>query len=109
MNRLVPWAAWIGGILGWAVSHQLGSDLVQLKCAHSGWPAVLLIGVLGSALALGGALLSLGTVLSSADLSQPYVGARRFIAFTGVLAAGVFLLAILFQTMAAFIMPSCYG
>ena len=44
-----------------------------------------------------------------ADPDQPYAGSRRFIAGTGELAAGLFLLAIVFQTLSSPIIPRCYG
>lgn len=109
MSGLRPWAAWIGGIAGWYLSQQLGSDLVQLDCRH----ATLLACVIGL---VGAAILLLGAALSwpiwrraEGDLSQPHAGSRRFVAGTGELAAAIFLLAIILQTASSFILPQCHA
>jgi cytochrome c-type biogenesis protein CcmH/NrfG len=109
MSALRPWAAWIGGIAGWFVAQQLGSQINQLDCqrAHGGW--LLVIGAVGALLALSGAAISWPVWRAPGSLDQPYAGSRRFIAGTGELAAGLFLLAILFQTLASLIIPRCYG
>lgn len=109
MKRIAPWTGWIGGIAGWVATHQVGSDFAQADCAAAAPAVMLLIGIVGGALAAGGLLVSLGVWRSEANLDQPYVGARKFVAFTGGLAACVFALAILFQTIASFIIPRCYG
>lgn len=110
MSRLTPWAGWIGGLLGWTLSDQAGSDLAQWDCTLAVPPGMLLIGIAGAVLALAGALISFRVWRQLAgELDQPYAGARRFIAITGVLATGIFLLAIVFQTMSSFIIPQCHA
>lgn len=109
MRRLLPWAGWIGGIAGWMFSDQTGSDLAQLDCTRADPLTMALIGLVGAALAIGGGLLSLGVWRTPGRTDQPYAGARRFIAGTGILAAGIFLLAILFQTMSSLIIPRCHA
>ncbi|UIJ44839.1 hypothetical protein LZK98_17560 [Sphingomonas cannabina] len=109
MTRLLPWAGWMGGIAGWAISDQLGSYLVQLDCTRAHIAMMLLIGVGGAALALIGGLASLRVWRMPGPLDQPYAGARRFIAGTGLLAAAIFLLAILFQTISSVIIPPCHA
>ena len=54
----VPWAGWIGGGLGWMLSDQIGSDLVQTNCAAADPLLMALIGIAGAVLAIGGGLLS---------------------------------------------------
>lgn len=109
MRQLLPWAGWIGGIFGWMLSDQTGSDLAQLDCTRAQPLPMLLIGLVGAALAVAGALASLRVWRMPGATDQPYAGARRFIAGTGVLAAGIFLLAIVFQTISALIIPSCHA
>lgn len=109
MSSLAPWAGWIGGIAGWAVSAQFGTSFAQLDCAKADPLAMLLIGLTGGAAAIAGGLTSLSIWRRPGDLSRPYASARRFIAATGALAAGIFLLAILFQTIASFIIPQCHA
>jgi hypothetical protein len=109
MSRLLPWSGWIAGLLGWMLSHQLGSDLAQLDCGRAEPVTMLLIGASGAALAVAGGLLSLSIWRMPAKLDQPHAGTRRFAAGTGALAAAIFLLAILFQTISSFLIPQCHG
>ena len=110
MKALAPWAGWILGIVGWMMTHQTGSDLAQTDCTKAHLPLMLAIGVAGASLALVGGLVSLRLWRRLAgNMEQPYAGARRFIAATGGLAAGIFLLAIVFQTLASFIIPRCHA
>jgi hypothetical protein len=109
MSRLLPWSGWIAGLLGWMLSHQLGSDLAQLDCDRAEPLAMLLIGASGAALAVAGGLLSLTIWRTPGQLDQPGAGTRRFAAGTGMLGAAIFLLAILFQTISAFLIPQCHA
>jgi hypothetical protein len=109
MTRVAPWAGWIGGLAGWITTHQLGSDFVQLTCSRASPGLMLLLGLVGAGVVLCGALLSLAIWRRDAQVDQPFVGARRFIAGTGVLAAGIFLLAIVFQTLSTLLIPRCFG
>jgi hypothetical protein len=109
MSPLAPWAGWIAGILGWIASDQLGSDLVQLDCTRADLAPMLAIGIIGAAVAILGGLVSLRAWRRPGQAQPVSVGARRLIAGTGTLAAGIFLLAILFQTTASFIIPQCHA
>jgi hypothetical protein len=110
VSRLAPWAGWIGGLLGWVLSDQGGTSLAQWDCTRADLPMMLLIGGCGALIALGGGLVSVRVWRRlTGQLDQPYAGAHRFIAGTGALAAGVFLLAILFQTMSSLIIPQCHA
>jgi hypothetical protein len=110
MRQLAPWAGWILGILGWVLSDQIGSDLAQTDCTLADPPLMLAIGAGGAALAILGGLISAHVWRSmGGDIGQPYAGARRFAAGTGVLAAGIFLLAIVFQTVSSLIIPQCHA
>jgi len=109
MSRLLPWSGWIGGILGWVLSDQTGSSLAQLDCTRAQPLPMLLIGLAGAALAVGGAAISIRVWRMPGATDQPYAGARRFIAGTGMLAAAIFLLAILFQTVSSLILPPCHA
>jgi hypothetical protein len=110
MSKLAPWAGWILGILGWVLSDQIGSDLAQTDCTLADPPLMLLIGSCGAALAILGGLVSARVWRRMrGDIEQPYAGARRFVAATGTLAAGIFLLAIVFQTAASLIIPQCHA
>ncbi|MDB5697496.1 MAG: hypothetical protein JWN69_300 [Alphaproteobacteria bacterium] len=109
-RRLLPWAGFVLGGLAWAVSHQWGSDLVQDDCR---WGRPWVIGLIG----LGALLVALGSAgisltawrSSSADQSAPEEGAIRFIAVVSGLSALLFALAIIAQTLSAFIIPLCHA
>jgi hypothetical protein len=107
MSRIAPWAGWIGGIAGWFISQQIGSGFSQLDCRRVDLTPMLVIGAVGAGLAIGGGLISWRAYRGAvgADL----VPTSRFIAATSSLAASIFLLAILFQTLAALIIPQCHA
>lgn len=107
--RLVPWAGWVGGFTGWALAHQIGSDLDQAHCALADPLLMVVIGLCGAALAGGGGWIALRHWRNSDhDISQTGAGATRFFALASGLAAGLFLLAIIFQTASSLIIPQCH-
>lgn len=106
---VIPWAGWLGGGLGWFLTHQLGSDLAQADCNAADPLLMLAIGFFGASLSIVGGLLSFRHWRqSSADISGQHVGSRRFLAMVSSMAACIFLLAILFQTISSFIIPQCH-
>jgi hypothetical protein len=109
-HRLLPWAGFVLGGAAWALSHQFGSDLVQDDCRW-GQPLVIgLIGLTALLVALGGAWTSLALWRGSqADQSIPEEGTVRFIAFVSGFSALLFSLAIIAQTLSAFIIPACHA
>jgi hypothetical protein len=110
VSRLTPWAGWAGGLLGWVLSDQAGSDLAQWNCANAAPPLMLAIGIGGALLVLAGGLVSFRLWrVNTGALDEPNSGTRRFIAATGALAAGIFLLAIVFQTISSLIIPQCHA
>jgi hypothetical protein len=108
MNRLAPWAGWIGGLLGWMLSDQVGTSLAQADCTKADLPVMALIGAAGAAIVVVGGLISWRVWRSDGDPERHGTSTRHFIAGTGALAAGIFLFAILFQTMSSFIIPQCH-
>ena len=108
MTRLTPWAGWIGGLFGWLISDQVGTSLAQADCTKADLPVMVAIGATGAAIAIVGGLVSSSAWRSAGNLDQPGAGTRRFLAGTGMLAAGIFFFAITFQTMSSFIIPQCH-
>lgn len=98
------WAALAAGATAWFVSQQAGSDLTFANCHKSGLLPVLIIGVLALALAGVGALYSHRVY----DRQAAEDAGTPFTALLGMLVAGLLSIAILYQTMAAFIIPSCF-
>jgi len=101
-----PWSGLIVGPIAWALHHQVGSNAVYLQCAESDrW---LTIGL--------GAVLALGTIAASAlslasqgkaPAEPRAVEMRRFTAWIGAAGGGLFVFAIILQTLAGFAAPLC--
>jgi hypothetical protein len=108
VTRLKPWAGWVGGLFGWLISDLIGTSLAQANCAKAELPVMVAIGATGAGIAIVGGLVSWSAWRSAGELDQPGAGTRRFLAGTGILAAGIFLFAIIFQTMSSFIIPQCH-
>jgi hypothetical protein len=98
---LLPWAALIGAGLGWFGSQQMGANLTFGGCFRSGAIPVLLICLIGLALAGAGALLSLRIWRGAGE------EAERFVAGIGMLAGLLLGFAILLQILAGLILPRC--
>jgi hypothetical protein len=109
-HYFVPWAGWVAGGLGWAISDQVGSDLAQANCAAADPLLMVTIAAIGAAIALAGGLVSLRHWRhSAADTGADQAGARRFLALVSSMAAGLFLVAILFQAASSLIIPRCHA
>ena len=105
----LPWAGLVAGLLGWSLSDQIASNLIQENCRLGGPLLVGGTGLLGALLALVGGWLSYGIWRRGpADGEAIGPGARRFIAGVSALAALIFLGAIVLQTIAGFIIPACH-
>jgi hypothetical protein len=99
------WAALALGAFAWFGSQQLGSDLSFSNCAANGALETGLIGLLALAVTLAGALLSHTAWKRRGAETE----GRGFAALVGMLAAALLAVAIVYQTLAAFIIPSCFG
>lgn len=98
---LAPWSGMIAAIVGWSVSHQVGSDSVFDDCSH-GSGIVLLVSVLGLIVTVVGGAVS---ILSRAGGSGSE--GRRFAALLSALLAALAGFAILLQIAAGLILPPC--
>jgi hypothetical protein len=99
------WAALAAGATAWFVSQQAGSDLTMKHCHASGPLTVAVIGLLALALAGIGAFYShrVWDRVAAEEAGTP------FVALVGMLTAGLLAIAIVYQTIAALIIPSCFG
>jgi hypothetical protein len=102
-GMLLPWAALIGGGLGWALSQQIGSESVFDHCTGGTLTLVLVVGLLGLLLSAAGGLLSWRVWRSEEETE-----ARRFIAAFTCGVAALLALAILLQSLSAPIV-GCFG
>lgn len=100
----LPWAGLVGAFTGWSLTHQIGSNTSFDKCDVTPPLPMLLLGLLGLAVIVGGGLLSYRLFRREGES-----GTRRFIALFCAMAAGVFSMALLWQTASSLIIPQCYG
>lgn len=103
---LMPWAGLILAGTGWALEHQIGSDLSFSDCAANGPLQTGLLGLAALALAVVGALLSWRAWRGGGGDDKE---GRSFVAMICMLAALLFGVAIILGTAAAFILPPCFA
>jgi len=101
LRRLQPFLGILLVSLGWALSHQIGSNSVLDDCTRRGGAFVVLVSLLGLLMAAAGGLYCLR--------SWRVAGAsgRAFLALVGLLLSLVAGFAILLQLMAGLMLPSC--
>jgi hypothetical protein len=99
------WAALAAGTTAWFVSQQAGSDLSFAHCHASGARPVVVLGLLALALTGVGGLLSHRVW----DRAAAEEAGKPFVALIGMLTAALLAVAIVYQSVAALIIPSCFG
>jgi hypothetical protein len=98
---LKPWAGLLAGMAAAGGQHQLVSDAMHFDCRYGRYD--LLVGVAALVLIAIGALLSWSAVRGDREPGS----ARRFVAHMSLMAAGLFTVMVLWQTMAGVILPAC--
>jgi hypothetical protein len=105
LQALAPWAGGAVAPAAW-YGQQQGLGLVTyFGCAAAGPVVVVLVGLVAAAAATAAGWWSAGEWLGRE--ATPAVDHRRFVAGISVLMAGLFLLAIAFQTLAGLFLPGC--
>lgn len=99
------WAALALGAFAWFVSQQVGSDLSFTDCRTNGPLQTGLIGLAALAVTLAGGLMSHRVWKRHERLHE----GRDFAALVGMLVAALLAVAIVYQTAAGFIIPSCFA
>jgi hypothetical protein len=99
------WSALGAGAVAWFVSQQAGSDLTIAHCHASGALPVIVIGLIALALAGVGGLFSHRV----RNRERAEEAGTPFVASVGMLVAVLLAIAILYQSAAALIIPSCYA
>ena len=102
LASLAPWLGTIAAIVGWGVSHQLGSDSIFDDCSAGGGAFVLLVCAPALVLTVVGGVFSFG-VWSGGGEGE----GRRFIGLVSGLLAALAAFAILLQIAAGLILPGC--
>ncbi|HEX8125202.1 MAG TPA: hypothetical protein VF548_06435 [Allosphingosinicella sp.] len=104
-ERLLPWSGLIAVLLGWALTHQIGSNSNFDKCAATDPLPMALLGLAGLAVLLAGGLLSHRVWSRGEGETQ----ARRFLGLVGTGMCALFAAALVFQTISSFIIPQCFA
>jgi len=103
VDHLMPWLGWIGGGLGWSLTHQIGSNSLFDDC-RAGTPAFVIgISLAGLLIALLGGLASLAVWRRGDSETR----GRRFVGGVGALFALLCGFAIVLQAIASLIVPMC--
>jgi hypothetical protein len=101
IEHLAPWLGIVAAAFGWGLAHQIGSNSVFDDCTSRGAGFVVIVGLLCLALVVAGGLFSLDVWRH--DESE----GRRFIGLVGAMLAALAAFAIVLQSAAALILPSC--
>jgi len=104
-EHLLPWSGFIAALLGWGLTHQIGSNTSFDRCQWTAMVPMLILGLLGLAVLAVGALLSHKVWKRGEAETQP----RRFLGLIGTGMCGMFAVALVFQTISSLIIPQCYG
>jgi hypothetical protein len=104
-ERLLPWSGLIAVLLGWALTHQIGSNSNFDKCAATGPLPMALLGLAGLVVLLAGGLLSHRVWRRGESETQ----ARRLLGLVGTGMCALFATALVFQTISSFIIPQCFA
>ena len=104
-ERLLPWSGIFAVLVGWALTHQIGSNTNFDRCGSTAPLPMALLGLAGLGVLLAGGLLS-HKVWKRGDDETP---ARRFLGIVGTGMCAIFGAALVFQTISSFIIPRCFG
>jgi hypothetical protein len=104
-ERLLPWSGFLAVLIGWALTHQIGSNSNFDKCQGTDPLPMVLLGVAGLTILLAGGLLSHRLWRRGEAETQ----ARRFLASVGMGLCALFAIALVFQTLSSLIIPQCFG
>jgi hypothetical protein len=102
-SRLSPWAAALASAFAWALHQQVLGDLLHFDCRRGGAWTGLAVGVACLLLIAGG----VAVTLASRQADGWGSATRRFVASVSLMAAGLFVLPVLLQTLAGFVLPGC--
>ena len=101
-HHLLPWSGLIAGVLGWSLTDQFGSNFSFDMCQNADPVLMGLVGLVGLVVALGGGFLSWGVWRKDGETET-----RKFLSLISSLAALLFSISIIFQTISSFIIPRC--
>jgi hypothetical protein len=104
------WAGWIAGPVGWFIHQQVGSTANFRDCTEGQPWLVIGLGLACALMVVAGGAMSwrgLRRAGKAESAGRADGGNGRFIAMMGLLAAGIFLVAVIAQTMAGLAFTGC--
>jgi hypothetical protein len=103
-DLFMPWSALALGTAGFFLAHQIGSDSVFQDCAFSS-PLMVVVGTI-----VGLGLLALGALGSwRVYANDSETAARKLVAIVGLLACGLYALAVILPLIASLVIPQCWA
>ena len=87
-RTLLPWSGTIAGVLGWSLSHQIGSNSVFDDCTARGGGFVLAVGIVALLFTIAGGVVSLAVWRGMLITASPKWASNA--ASTRAVAAGSF-------------------
>ena len=101
-HHSTPWAGLVAGFLGWSVTDQFGSNFSFDMCQAADPVLMGVVGLAGLIVALGGGFFSWRLWRANGETET-----RKFLSLVSSLAAVLFSISIVFQTISSFIIPRC--
>jgi hypothetical protein len=102
-----PWAGLVIGLIAWFTNQQAGVSLVPWRCSLGHPTPLLLLGLATLASAGVGLLLSWRALNSAGEDGAVSDASRRFVSSLSIGLAGLFMLTILAQMLAALLLTGC--
>jgi hypothetical protein len=114
-SSFAPWSGLAAGMLGEGLHHQLLSDALRFDCTRGGALPGLALGIAVLMLMGAGAWVSWASAWhprtrhpgTGPRVEDPRDGARHFLACMSLMGASLFAIAVVWQTVAGFIVPAC--
>jgi hypothetical protein len=100
---LAPWSGLLLGGIGWTASTEIGSARITGHCQSTSPVLLLLISLVGLAVALTGGWLSYRAWRTAPGRT------RQLIGLFSLIVAGGLIVAILFHILAALLIPRCFA
>ncbi|MDB5444747.1 MAG: hypothetical protein JWQ97_64 [Phenylobacterium sp.] len=107
-HALAPWAGLFLGAAAWFAHHQGASDLIYWDCRLGGPLLTAGTGLVAGLVTAAGGLISWRTHTAIRRAAEAPAHNRSVAGMIGAGSAAVFLLAIVFQSLAGVIVPACH-
>jgi len=104
--KWAPWSALVAGMLAEVAHHQVLSDMLRFDCRLGG-PGPGVVGGIVALLVIGAGIALSRASVRGVDRHAPHGRNRRFIASLSTWTAALLAVAIVWQTLATFIVPDC--